>query len=53
MSYDQVTGHFIIGGKQVSLTSRDVALVFGIVGGAKKIPFKKPNSGRECCMCEA
>ncbi|KAL6532909.1 hypothetical protein OROGR_013869 [Orobanche gracilis] len=38
------TDQFIIGGKELQLSGRDVALIFGIVGGTKKIPFKKPNS---------
>ncbi|KAL6501615.1 hypothetical protein OROGR_026748 [Orobanche gracilis] len=44
LSYDQDTDQFILGGKEVQLSGRDVALIFGIVGGTKKIPFKKPNS---------
>ncbi|KAL6573975.1 hypothetical protein OROHE_001517 [Orobanche hederae] len=35
---------FILGGKELQLTRRDVALIFGIVCGTKKIPFKKPNA---------
>ncbi|KAL6532807.1 hypothetical protein OROGR_013767 [Orobanche gracilis] len=44
LSYDHDTDQFILGGKEVQLSGRDVALIFGIVGGTKKIPFKKPNS---------
>ncbi|KAL6577278.1 hypothetical protein OROMI_011554 [Orobanche minor] len=44
LSYDQESDHFILGGKELQLTGRDVALIFGIVRGTKKIPFKKPNA---------
>ncbi|KAL6587918.1 hypothetical protein OROMI_000896 [Orobanche minor] len=44
LSYDQDTDHFILGGKELQLTGRDVALIFGIVCATKKIPFKKPNA---------
>ncbi|KAL6542676.1 hypothetical protein OROHE_010196 [Orobanche hederae] len=44
LSYDQESDHFILGGKELQLTGRDVALIFGIVCGTRKIPFKKPNS---------
>ncbi|KAL6500958.1 hypothetical protein OROHE_025155 [Orobanche hederae] len=44
LSYDQESNHFILGGKELQLTGRDVALIFGIVCGTKKIPFKKPNA---------
>ncbi|KAL6500416.1 hypothetical protein OROHE_025782 [Orobanche hederae] len=44
MSYDQESDQFILGGKELQLTGRDVALIFGIVCGTKKIPFKKPNA---------
>ncbi|KAL6536842.1 hypothetical protein OROHE_012426 [Orobanche hederae] len=44
LSYDQESDHFILGGKELQLTGRDVALIFGIVCGTKKIPFKKPNA---------
>ncbi|KAL6578879.1 hypothetical protein OROMI_009095 [Orobanche minor] len=44
LSYDQDTDHFIIRGKEVQLTGLYVALIFGIICGTKKIPFKKPNS---------
>ncbi|KAL6584630.1 hypothetical protein OROMI_003919 [Orobanche minor] len=44
LSYDQESDHFILGGKELQFTGRDVALIFGIVCGTRKIPFKKPNS---------
>ncbi|KAL6535960.1 hypothetical protein OROHE_012804 [Orobanche hederae] len=44
LSYDQESDHFILGGKELQLTGRDVALIFGIVRGTKKIQFKKPNA---------
>ncbi|KAL6551400.1 hypothetical protein OROMI_021888 [Orobanche minor] len=44
LSYDQESDHFILGGKELQLTGRDVALIFAIVCGTRKIPFKKPNS---------
>ncbi|KAL6501248.1 hypothetical protein OROHE_024895 [Orobanche hederae] len=44
LSYDQESDHFILGGKELQLTGRDVALIFGICCGTKKIPFKKPNA---------
>ncbi|KAL6508743.1 hypothetical protein OROHE_021302 [Orobanche hederae] len=44
LSYDQESDHFILGGKELQLTGRDVALIFGIVCGTKKIPFKNPNA---------
>ncbi|KAL6559130.1 hypothetical protein OROHE_006499 [Orobanche hederae] len=44
LSYYQESDHFILGGKELQLTGRDVALIFGIVCGTKKIPFKKPNA---------
>ncbi|KAL6512889.1 hypothetical protein OROHE_019679 [Orobanche hederae] len=44
LSYDEESDHFILGGKELQLTGRDVALIFGIVCSTKKIPFKKPNA---------
>ncbi|KAL6531845.1 hypothetical protein OROMI_028208 [Orobanche minor] len=44
LSYDQESNHFILGGKELQFTGRDVALIFGIVCGTRKIPYKKPNS---------
>ncbi|KAL6586161.1 hypothetical protein OROMI_002805 [Orobanche minor] len=44
LSYDQESDHFILGGKELQFTGRDVALIFGIVCGTRKVPFKKPNS---------
>ncbi|KAL6497580.1 hypothetical protein OROHE_027209 [Orobanche hederae] len=44
LSYDQESDQFILGGKELQLTGRDVALIFGIVCGTRKIPFKKPNA---------
>ncbi|KAL6518683.1 hypothetical protein OROHE_017733 [Orobanche hederae] len=44
LSYYQESDHFILGGKELQLTGRDVALIFGIVRGTKKISFKKQNA---------
>ncbi|KAL6584804.1 hypothetical protein OROMI_004093 [Orobanche minor] len=44
LSYDQESDHSILGGKELQLIGRDVALLFRIVRGTKKIPFKKPNA---------
>ncbi|KAL6585000.1 hypothetical protein OROMI_004289 [Orobanche minor] len=44
LSYDQESDQFILGGKELQLTGRDVALIFRIVCGTRKIPFKKPSA---------
>lgn len=40
MCYDEVGAGFVLGGKLAKVTSRDVQLIFGIVGGSRKIPVK-------------